>query len=184
MATKPKAKPSKPSTKSKAKPTTKPSRPTKTSTPKPATKPASTSLATLVAALAGKRARCDLVWFREPRTMAAKVFAWAKVSRGEKEDLLSDTFGDGIIEAFMDDEDGTRFRPFAVPFAYVGALPDPLPAPSKGRDPDWVGQPDGLLILDTRDGSVHLVHVDGTALVDDVKQVAPSIDRLGLQAIG
>ena len=150
----------------------------KAATAKPSTTTHKAALAKLTSALAGKRAYGEIRWSRKPRKVAARLFAWASIDAGEREDLLSDTFGDGIIEAFMEEADGPAFRAFAIPFAYV----ETFPAQPDDED-DWVAQPAGLLVCDTRDGSVHLVQIDGTALVEDVERVAPTIEQLGLQAL-
>lgn len=150
----------------------------KTATAKPTATTPKAALAKLTKALAGKRAFGEIRWSKKPRKVAARVFAWSSIDAAEREDLLSDTFGDGIIEAFMEDDDGPAFRAFAIPFAYVESFPE-----QPDDDGDWVLQPSGLLICDTRDGSVHLVQIDGTALVEDVERIALTIEQLGLRAL-
>ena len=186
------SKPTKTKPKTKAKP-----KPRSAAAPKPKAKPSAKpasntkaagshtdALKTLTKAFVGKRAFCEIPWFRDSRKLAAKIFDWSAIDEAEKDDLVNDTFSDGIIEALMEHgEEGYCFRPFAIPFAYLGAFPTPDELAQHEGIGDWVVQADGLLIYDTRDGSIHRVIIDGTAMVDDVRQAAPSIEKLGVQAL-
>src|SRR4051812_22475221 len=98
MATKSKVKKATP----KAKPRTKAKATAKTAKPRTKAKPASAksgasqtdALAMLTKAFAGKRAFCEILWFRDKRKLAAKIFDWNAIDEAEKEDLVNDTFCD------------------------------------------------------------------------------------------
>jgi internalin A len=110
--------------------------------------------------------------FRGGRTVACQAFDWTRATADDREDLLGDTFGDGVPDDLMvSDEEGNRFLPFAVPFAYLGSSEE------KGQ----LIQNEGLLICDTRDGSVHLIPIDGTAAYHQVTKIAGSIAALKLR---